>query len=221
MSFGEKLKNLRKTRGVTQEELASEVFVSRSMIAKYETGKAYPTNEILQRIAEYFNVSLDELVKKQELIDEHSRVLEEKMSKNQKIAMLVAIVGILLVAILAILFAIEVDTTMTEIDLVQIRFDPEWGRWDLFYYEESNPNIWTRRAHIYVTEFDQFDKGSTKFTIDGGDFFEKYNEYNISDDYHELKTATLYYRVTVRKNLLGIVQGKGYFIEKVDFHLKK
>lgn len=221
MSFGEKLKNLRKTRGVTQEELASEVFVSRSMIAKYETGKAYPTNEILQRIAEYFNVSLDELVKKQELIDEHSRVLEEKMSKNQKIAMLVAIVGIVLVAILAILSVIEVDTTMTEIDLVQIRFDPEWGRWDLFYYEESNTNIWTRRAHIYVTEFDQFDKGSTKFTIDGGDFFEKYNEYNISDDYHELKTATLYYRVTVRKNLLGIVQGKGYFIEKVDFHLEK
>ena len=221
MSFGEKLKNLRKTRGVTQEELASEIFVSRSMIAKYETGKAYPTNEILQRIAEYFNVSLDELVKKQELIDEHSRVLEEKMSKNQKIVILVAIVGILLVAILAILFAIEVDTTMTEIDLVQIRFDPEWGRWDLFYYEESNTNIWTRRAHIYVTEFDQFDKGSTEFTIEGGDFFEKYNEYDISEDYRELKTATLYYRVTVRKNLLGIVQGKGYFIEKVDFHLEK
>ena len=221
MSFGEKLKNLRKTRGVTQEELASEIFVSRSMIAKYETGKAYPTNEILQRIAEYFNVSLDELVKKQELIDEHSRVLEENVSKNQKIVILVAIVGILLVAILAILFAIEVDTTMTEIDLVQIRFDPEWGRWDLFYYEESNTNIWTRRAHIYVTEFDQFDKGSTEFTIEGGDFFEKYNEYDISEDYRELKTATLYYRVTVRKNLLGIVQGKGYFIEKVDFHLKK
>ena len=221
MSFGEKLKNLRKTRGVTQEELASEVFVSRSMIAKYETGKAYPTNEILQRIAEYFNVSLDELVKKQELIDEHSRVLEEKMSKNQKIVILVAIVGILLVAILAILSVIEVDTTMTEIDLVQVRFDPEWGRWDLFYYEESNPNIWTRRAHIYVTEFDQFDKGSTEFTIEGGDFFEKYNEYDISEDYSELKTATLYYRVTVRKNLLGIVQGKGYFIEKVDFHLEK
>ena len=79
MSFGEKLKNLRKTRGVTQEELASEVFVSRSMIAKYETGKAYPTNEILQRIAEYFNVSLDELVKKQELIDwciENKEILE-------------------------------------------------------------------------------------------------------------------------------------------------
>ena len=52
--LSDKLSNLRKKHGLTQEELALELFISRSMIAKYETGKAYPTNEILQKIADYF-----------------------------------------------------------------------------------------------------------------------------------------------------------------------
>ena len=60
--LADKLSNLRKSRGLTQEELALEIFVSRSMIAKYETGKAYPTNEILQKIADYFDVSVDYLL---------------------------------------------------------------------------------------------------------------------------------------------------------------
>ena len=119
----------------------------------------------------------------------------------------------------AILSVIEVDTVSTEVDLAQIRFDPEWGRWELIYYNQSNPDIWKRRAHIYVEELDVFDSGYVRFMIEGGDFYEKYNEYNISEDYHELKTVTLYYRVTVRKNLMGAVQGKGYSLEKVDFHL--
>ena len=58
--LADKLITLRKSRGLTQEELASELFISRSMIAKYETGKAYPTNEILQKIADYFEISIDE-----------------------------------------------------------------------------------------------------------------------------------------------------------------
>ncbi len=219
MTFSEKLKELRKMRKMTQEELASEIYVSRPMIAKYETGKAYPTNEILQRIADYFEVSVDELVQREELIDEHSKALEQKLIKNEKTVILVAIIGILLVAAVAILSVIEIDTVSTEVDLAQIRFDPEWGRWELIYFDESNPNIWNRRMHLYVEELDVFDTGCITFTIEGGDFYEKHNEYNISEDYHELKTVTLYYRVTVRKNLLGTVQGKGYSLEKVDFHL--
>lgn len=219
MTFGEKLKELRNCRKMTQAELATEIFISRSMIAKYEIGKAYPTNEILHRIADYFGVSVDELVKKDELIDEHSKALEQKLIKNEKALILVAIIAILLVTTVAILSVIEIDAVSTEVDLAQIRFDPGWGRWDMFYYEGSNPNIWTKRAHLYVTELEGFDTGAVKFTIEGGDFYEKYNEYDISEDYHELKTATLYYSVKVRKNLLGAVQGKVYSLEKVDFHL--
>ena len=45
MEFSDKLKELRKNKGITQEELANNVFVSRSVIAKYESGNAFPTKE--------------------------------------------------------------------------------------------------------------------------------------------------------------------------------
>ena len=109
MTLAEKLKELRKSSGLTQEELAAGIFVSRPMIAKYETGKAYPTNEILQKIADYFEVSIDELVQKEALIDEHAKTLDSKLSNDHKIATLVAVIGILLVSVIAILSVIEID----------------------------------------------------------------------------------------------------------------
>lgn len=45
MGFSEKLKELRTSKGLTQEELASKVYISRSVIAKYERGFAIPTKE--------------------------------------------------------------------------------------------------------------------------------------------------------------------------------
>lgn len=220
MTLAEKLKELRKSSGLTQEELAAGIFVSRPMIAKYETGKAYPTNEILQKIADYFEVSIDELVQKEALIDEHAKTLDSKLSNDHKIATLVAVIGILLVSVIAILSVIEIDKVETVVDFVQLQYDEEWARWNLIYFEESTPDIWHRRQHLYVSEFNSWDKNTVQFTIEGEDWFLQYNKYGISEDYRELKNATLYYRVTVRKNLLGIIQGKGYYLEKVDFHLK-
>lgn len=60
--FGEKLKKLRKERGITQEQLAAAIGVERSSIGKYE-GKnpVSPSDDIKKRIAAYFNVSMDYL----------------------------------------------------------------------------------------------------------------------------------------------------------------
>ena len=216
-----KLKDLRKSHGLTQDELATKLFVSRPMIAKYETNKAYPTNEVMQRIANYFEISIDELTTKEELIDVQSKTLDNKRSKDQIITILISIIGILIVSIVAILWEIEVDTIETQVDMVALSYDIEHSRFDLFYFEESNPNIWHRKQHLYISEFQPFaPDDTTQFTIEGDDFFVQLNKYNISEDYREFKTATLYYRVTVRKNLLGVVQGKGYYLEKVDFHLE-
>lgn len=60
--FSENLKNLRKDKGITQEELADAIFVSRSVIAKYETGISYPSKENLEKLALYFNVKVEELI---------------------------------------------------------------------------------------------------------------------------------------------------------------
>lgn len=60
--FEDNLKELRKKKGVTQEELAKSIYVSRSLIAKFETGTSYPNNETLKKIAIYFNVKVSDLI---------------------------------------------------------------------------------------------------------------------------------------------------------------
>lgn len=53
MEFAKKLKELRKERGLTQEELAQKLFVSRTLISKYESGAIYPTRENAEKIAQF------------------------------------------------------------------------------------------------------------------------------------------------------------------------
>ena len=64
MTFAEKLKNLRKSKKITQEELAKIINVERSSIGKYESANTIPSNDTLIKIAEYFNVSTDYLLGK-------------------------------------------------------------------------------------------------------------------------------------------------------------
>ena len=68
MEFNEKLQELRKSRGLTQEELAKELFVSRTAISKWESGRGYPSIESLKEISRYFSLSIDELICPDEII---------------------------------------------------------------------------------------------------------------------------------------------------------
>lgn len=63
MVLGEKLKRLRKSRGLSQEQLAAELSVSRQSVSKWELGESKPEIENLIALSEYFNVSIDELLK--------------------------------------------------------------------------------------------------------------------------------------------------------------
>ena len=62
MSFAENLAGLRKYKGMSQEELASAIGVSRQTLSKYETGESVPDIERTQAIAAAFGVSIDDLV---------------------------------------------------------------------------------------------------------------------------------------------------------------
>ncbi len=62
MNFSDKLKKLRTENKITQSELADGIYISRSMIAKYESGLIYPSKEIIEKIAVYFNVRLSDLM---------------------------------------------------------------------------------------------------------------------------------------------------------------
>ena len=63
MALSEKLHALRKKSGLSQEQLAEQLGVSRQAVSKWETGKAVPESDTLIAISEYFHVTLDYLMK--------------------------------------------------------------------------------------------------------------------------------------------------------------
>ena len=68
MEFHEKLQELRKRKGLTQEVLAEHLYVSRTAISKWESGRGFPNIESLKAIAKFFSVSLDELLSGETLL---------------------------------------------------------------------------------------------------------------------------------------------------------
>jgi transcriptional regulator with XRE-family HTH domain len=80
MKFNEKLCELRKQKGMTQEELAAKLYVSRTAISKWESGRGYPNIESLKAVAEVFSVSVDELLSPEQMLD----VAEESRKKSER-----------------------------------------------------------------------------------------------------------------------------------------
>ena len=68
MEFNVKLQELRKQKGLTQEELAEVLFVSRTAISKWESGRGYPNIDSLKAISKFFGVTIDELLSGDELL---------------------------------------------------------------------------------------------------------------------------------------------------------
>ena len=80
MEFNEKLQNLRKNKGLTQEELAEALYVSRTAISKWESGRGYPSIDSLRAIAKYFSVTMDELLSGDEIL----HLAEEDNKQKEK-----------------------------------------------------------------------------------------------------------------------------------------
>ena len=60
--FGEILKDLRRKKDITQEELADILGVTSQSVSRWEKGVCYPDMELLPAIANYFNVTVDDLL---------------------------------------------------------------------------------------------------------------------------------------------------------------
>ena len=80
MKFNEKLISLRKSMGLSQEELGAELKVSRQTISKWESGQSYPDFQRLVLLSDYFGLTLDELVRDVDVADVRARnVNNEKL----------------------------------------------------------------------------------------------------------------------------------------------
>ncbi|MBO7302799.1 MAG: helix-turn-helix transcriptional regulator, partial [Clostridia bacterium] len=80
MEFNEKLQELRKQKGLTQEELAQKLYVSRTAISKWESGRGYPSIDSLKSIARFFSITVDELLSSDEILI----VAEENQKQTEK-----------------------------------------------------------------------------------------------------------------------------------------
>lgn len=118
MNFSEKLFELRKQRGLSQEQLANKVEVSRQTLSKWELGESTPDMDKLILLSDYFDVSLDELVlgKEKEIKEQNTenmksvgQVLDEKVFTKDNAAKIkkgFKIAEIVILTILGIDFAV-------------------------------------------------------------------------------------------------------------------
>ena len=81
MEFYEKLQELRKQKGLTQEELAESLYVSRTAISKWESGRGYPNIDSLKAISKFFSVTIDELLSGEEVLT----IAEEDQKQKESI----------------------------------------------------------------------------------------------------------------------------------------
>ena len=81
MKFNERLLEIRKKQGLSQEELGAELQVSRQTISKWEAGQSYPDFQRLVMLSDYFGMTLDELVKGIDVQD-----VREKNLTDEKVA---------------------------------------------------------------------------------------------------------------------------------------
>ena len=99
MEFHEKLQELRKQRGLTQEQLAAQLFVSRAAVSKWESGRGYPSIDSLKAMAKFYSVTIDELLTGQEVL-----TIAEEGQKKQAQHLRTMVFGLLDLSTAAYLF---------------------------------------------------------------------------------------------------------------------
>lgn len=100
MEFNEKLQELRKSRSMTQEELAEALFVSRTAISKWESGRGYPNIDSLKEISRFFSVTIDDLICSDEMITVAE--IEKREFADKYVSLICNVLDILLAILLFI-----------------------------------------------------------------------------------------------------------------------
>lgn len=101
MKFSEKLENLRKSKGMSQDALAQKLNVTRQTISKWELDQTVPDMNKLVEISKIFDISLDELVNDVEISDSETTYRESAVEKNnKKISIKIFIIGLIFSLIL-------------------------------------------------------------------------------------------------------------------------
>jgi len=116
MTFNEKLKKLRKNKNITQEELAQKIFVTRTAVSKWESGRGYPSLDTLKILAEFYGISIDDLISNEEIIDISKKSIEK--NKKQTINLWFSLLDIMtLVLFFLPVFSLNIEGNIVSVGL--------------------------------------------------------------------------------------------------------
>lgn len=119
MEFSEKLQALRKQKGLTQEQLAKELYVSRTAISKWESGRGYPNIDSLKEIAKFFSVTVDRLLSGEEVLTIAREDQKRKESYLRDLVFGIMDISLILFLFLPI-FGQKVNDAVQEVSLLAL-----------------------------------------------------------------------------------------------------
>ncbi len=126
MNVGEKIKKIRKMAGMTQEELAQKMNVSRQTISKWEKEISSPDLDSAIALCELFEISLDDLMKGEQSVREEKISLQDMIKINQRnqkqTVLLISGLFFLMIGALATLFIVAIESSTNSIEYMLYRY---------------------------------------------------------------------------------------------------
>lgn len=134
MNTGERIRQIRKMSGMTQEELAEKLNVSRQTVSKWESGTSSPDLENAANLCNIFQVSLDDLVKGGQVKENEEKITLQDMMKINRRTQRMTIVMIsglfsLVIGVLATIFVLTLRATTLSMEYMLYRYIAT-GRYD-------------------------------------------------------------------------------------------
>lgn len=153
-NFGEFIFKLRKQKKLTQSQLGEKLGVSDKAVSKWENGAAKPSVDMLYKLAEFFNVSVDELVSGKLVEDKKSQIIiKEKVLKKKKPTMKIlislAVAVVLLVTTFFVFFSNRPRANVqgnTNSNLVRWGLVATQGEWVYYQNAEYNNYLYKMRS---------------------------------------------------------------------------
>ena len=121
VEFGEQLRRVREEKGMTQQSLAEQLYVTRQAVSRWECGDRYPDLLTTKKISQILEMSLDDLLsgKEMEKVVERNPVIEKKSVNNIMIALYAFVVISLFITIVDIIIRFPLQSEMIDYNDIQ------------------------------------------------------------------------------------------------------
>jgi len=155
MKFNEKLIELRKKQGLSQEELGYKLNVTRQTVSKWELGQTTPEMDKLVEMGKIFNVSVDELINESEITTNVNPIIEDqpignKTPRDRKVLILIVIA----LVVVMIFIGIKIFSAFSPFNLFSKTTDKVFGAQEEIIGEESK-NFFEKIFSLLNKEIDK------------------------------------------------------------------